>query len=66
MRAAARSGGRGAGNETIGRRLGLSARTVAVHLAALLRANALSSRTALVAQHLRGRALSPIDTTTDP
>lgn len=43
----------GLANEEIGRLLGLSPRTVAVHVAALLRANELSSRTALVARHLR-------------
>ncbi|MGO1562416.1 MAG: LuxR C-terminal-related transcriptional regulator [Actinomycetaceae bacterium] len=43
----------GQSNAEIGRALGLSERTVAVHVAAMLRANSVNSRTALAAQHLR-------------
>ncbi|MFX0537380.1 LuxR C-terminal-related transcriptional regulator [Ornithinimicrobium sp. Y1847] len=45
----------GLANEDIAAALDLSPRTVAVHVASLLRANGLPSRTALVAQHLRSQ-----------
>lgn len=43
----------GRSNEEIARSLGLSARTVAVHVTAMLSTNGLSCRTALAARHLR-------------